>query len=186
MIETERLILRGWHSDDADALFKYASDPEVGPIAGWIPHASIEYSREIIRTVFSAHEIYAVVLKSTNEPVGCCGIAFADGMCPGDAQPCEGEIGYWIGRPFWGQGLIPEAVKAILNRGFVDLSLPALWCGHYRHNHKSQRVCEKCGFPYHHTIGKFDTGKEDDMDELVYCLTADAHLDAMTAASLKD
>ncbi len=181
-IETDRLILRAWHDDDAADLYKYACDPAVGPPAGWDPHTSVDYSLEVIHSFFSGPEVYAVVLKETGEAIGCCGITYSDRFTGSD----EPEVGYWIGRPYWGQGLIPEAVKAILNRGFVDLSLPALWCGHYRHNHKSQRVCEKCGFPYHHTIGKFDTGKEDDMDELVYCLTADAHLDAMTAASLKD
>ena len=171
MIETERLILRGWHSDDADALFKYASDPEVGPIAGWIPHASIEYSREKIRNVFSAQEIYAVVLKSTNEPVGCCGIVFADGMCPGDAQPCEGEIGYWIGRPFWGQGLIPEAVKALISHAFEDLRLKSLWCSHYDGNDRSRRVCEKSGFIYHHTNHDVETPLGDMRTEHFYKLT---------------
>ena len=56
MIETERLILRVWQEDDAEALFKYASDPDIGPIAGWLPHTSVENSLEIIRTVFSAPE----------------------------------------------------------------------------------------------------------------------------------
>ena len=46
----------------------------MGPIAGWQPHTSVENSREIIRTVFAAPEIYAVVSKETNEPIGCCGI----------------------------------------------------------------------------------------------------------------
>ena len=63
MIETERLILRPWQENDADALFKYARDPDIGPIAGWTPHTSVENSLEIIRTVFAAPETYAVVLK---------------------------------------------------------------------------------------------------------------------------
>ncbi len=73
MIETERLILRHWQESDAPSLFKYASDPDVGPIAGWPPHTSVENSLEIIRTVFAGPETYAVVLKETGEPVGCCG-----------------------------------------------------------------------------------------------------------------
>lgn len=50
ILETERLILRPWCEDDANELYKYASDPEVGPPAGWLPHTSVENSREIIRT----------------------------------------------------------------------------------------------------------------------------------------
>jgi RimJ/RimL family protein N-acetyltransferase len=49
ILETERLILRPWCEDDANELYKYASDPEVGPPAGWLPHTSVENSREIIR-----------------------------------------------------------------------------------------------------------------------------------------
>ena len=65
MIETERLIIRPWQDSDADALFRYARDPNVGPVAGWAPHTSVENSLEIIRTVFAVPEIYAVVLKET-------------------------------------------------------------------------------------------------------------------------
>lgn len=151
MIETERLILRPWREEDAETLFKYASDPDVGPIAGWSPHASVEDSREIIRTVFAAPEVYAVVLKSTGEPVGSCGIMTSDSLHAADMKDTEGEIGYWIGKPYWGQGLIPEAVRALLDRGFRDLHLSAVWCGYYDGNHKSRRVCEKSGFRFHHT-----------------------------------
>ena len=53
ILETERLILRPWCESDADDLYTYASDPEVGPPAWWPPHTSVENSREIIRTVLS-------------------------------------------------------------------------------------------------------------------------------------
>lgn len=151
MIETERLILRPWQEDDAETLYKYASDTDIGPIAGWPPHTSVENSLEIIRTVFSAPETYAVVLKDSGEPVGACGIMFADGLHSAAMKPGEAEIGYWIGKPYWGQGLIPEAVKALLARCFNELKLDTVWCGYYDGNIKSKRVCEKCGFKYHHT-----------------------------------
>lgn len=150
-IETERLILRPWLESDAEALFKYASDPDIGPAAGWEPHTSVGNSLEIIRTVFAAPEVYAVVLKSTGEPVGCCGIMFSDGLHTAEMNKGEAEIGYWIGKPYWGQGLIPEAVRALLFRCFNDLGLDAVWCAYYDGNSKSKRVCEKCGFRYHHT-----------------------------------
>jgi len=151
MIETERLILRPWQDSDAESLFKYASDPDIGIIAGWMPHTSVEDSLEIIRTVFAAPETYAVVLKAIGEPVGCCGIMFSNSFHQSDMMDREGEIGYWIGKPFWGLGMIPEAVDALLDRCFNVLSLSTVWCGHYEGNHKSRRVCEKCGFVYHHT-----------------------------------
>ncbi len=151
MIETERLLLRPWRDTDAEALYKYASDPDVGPIAGWTVHTSVENSLEIIRTVFSAPETYAIVLKETDEPVGCCGIMFANSLHTADMEQQEAEIGYWIGKPYWGQGLVPEAVKAILARCFNELELSAVWCGYYEGNLKSKRVCEKSGFRFHHT-----------------------------------
>ena len=151
IIETERLILRPWQETEADTLFKYASDPEIGPIAGRPPHTSVENSLEIIRTIFSAPETYAVVLKDTGEPVGSCGIMFADGLHSAAMKPGEAEIGYWIGKPYWGQGFIPEAVNALLSRCFNELALDAVWCGYYEGNSKSKRVCEKSGFKFHHT-----------------------------------
>ena len=151
MIETERLVLRPWREEDADALFKYGSDPDVGPIAGWSVHTSVENSLEVIRNVFSAPETYAVVLKGTDEPVGCCGLVITDGLNMASMKEGEAEIGYWIGKPFWGRGYIPEAVEALLVRGFNELGLETIWCGYYEGNIKSKRVCEKCGFTYHHT-----------------------------------
>ena len=77
---TERLILRAWQESDAESLYKYAKDPEIGPVAGWSPHTSVKNSLEIIRTVFAAPETYAVVLRETGEPVGSIGIMFGEGL----------------------------------------------------------------------------------------------------------
>lgn len=171
MIETERLFLRPWQESEAVILYKYASDPDIGPIAGWQSHTSVENSLEIIRTVFSAPETYAVILKETSEPVGCCGIMFADSLHSANMKDGEAEIGYWIGKPYWGQGLIPEAVKALLSRCFNDLKLDAVWCGYYEDNIKSKRVCEKCGFKYHHTNCDIISPLGDKRTEHFYLMT---------------
>ncbi len=150
IFETKRLILRPWEEADAESLYKYARDPRVGPIAGWPVHTSVKNSRQIIRDVLSAPETYAVVPKASNEPVGNVGLMFiGDGTAPIGAN--EAEIGYWIGVPFWGQGLIPEAVQELQRYGFKNLELSAMWCGYYDGNVKSKRVQGKCGFRYHHT-----------------------------------
>ena len=151
VLETSRLLLRPWEETDAESLYRYAKDPAVGPIAGWPPHTSIENSREIIRTILYAPETYAVVLKQTGEPVGSIGLMFGDTVHSADIADGEAEIGYWIGVPFWGQGLIPEAVRRLLRHGFEDLGLQAVWCGYYDGNTQSKRVQEKCGFQYSHT-----------------------------------
>lgn len=151
IFETSRLILRSWCDDDAPLLYKYAKNPKVGPIAGWPPHTSVENSREIIRTILSAPDTYAVVLKATGEPVGSVGIMFGDGVHSAAMETGDVEIGYWIGEPYWGQGLIPEAVWRLLYRCFDELGVHRVWCGYYDGNIKSRRVMEKCGFLFHHT-----------------------------------
>ena len=149
-LETERLILRPWDEDDAEDLYRYASHPDVGPIAGWPAHTSVEDSREVIRGVLSAPETYAVVPKDEGHPVGSVGLM--RGAASNIGLPnSEAEIGYWIGVPFWGRGLITEAVREVVRHGFEDLGLEKIWCGYFDGNEKSRRVQEKCGFRYHHT-----------------------------------
>lgn len=149
-LETERLVLRPWLESDAEELYKYASHPDVGPIAGWPPHTSVENSLEVIKGVLSAPETYAVVLKETGKPVGSAGIMqHGGGSAP--MTDTEAEVGYWIGVPYWGRGLIPEAVRELLRRCFEELGCTAVWCGYFDGNSKSKRVQEKCGFAYHHT-----------------------------------
>lgn len=149
-METERLILRPWCEDDAESLYSFAKNPAVGPIAGWPPHTSVENSREIIRNVLSVNETYAVCLKTDNKAIGSIGLMIGT-QSNLDLPETEGEIGYWIGVPFWGMGLIPEATKELIRHAFVDLNLETLWCGYFEGNAKSKRVQEKCGFVYHHT-----------------------------------
>ena len=110
----------------------------------------MENSREVIRTVLSADENYAVCLKEDNRAVGCVGLKTPT-QTQEKASGTELEIGYWIGFPFWGNGYIPEAVRAIQRHAFEDLGCTALWCGYYDGNEKSKRCQEKCGFLYHHT-----------------------------------
>lgn len=149
-METERLMLRPWAETDAADLFEFARDPRVGPMAGWPPHADVEESRRLIQTVLSEPETYAVVLKSAGRAVGSIGLKIGakSDMTAGES---EAELGYWIGVPYWGQGLIPEAVRAVVRRAFEQLALETLWCGYYDGNVQSRRVQEKCGFVYHHT-----------------------------------
>lgn len=148
--ETERLILRPWEESDAESLYEYAKDPKVGPIAGWPVHKSVEDSRNIIREVLSAKETYAVCLKEDNKAIGSVGLIqkMQSHVMLGED---EIEIGYWIGVPFWGHGLIPEAVGRLQRHAFEDLGYRVMWCGYYDGNIKSQKCQKKCGFHFHHT-----------------------------------
>ena len=147
---TKRLLLRPWDQSDAVDLYLYAKNPAVGPVAGWPVHTSVENSREIIKTILSAHENYAVCFKTDRKPIGSIGLMIGKNSNL-DLSEQEAEIGYWLGEPFWGQGLIPEACLELIRHAFEDLKLERLWCGYFDGNEKSKRVQEKCGFVYHHT-----------------------------------
>ena len=146
-LRTDRLTLRPWTEADAPALFHWARDPEVGPRAGWDPHTSIEESEKIIREVLAVPETYAIVVRGRDpedEPVGAIGLKFgAASDLARDAS--EAELGYWLARPFWGCGYMPEAGRALLAHAFNDLRLKVVWAGHYEGNLQSRRVMEKLG-----------------------------------------
>jgi len=150
ILETERLILRPWKETDAECLYEYAKNPHIGPAAGWPVHTSAENSRQIIRDVLSTSETYAVTLRNDGIAIGAIGLMFGEksNLQLGDG---EAEIGYWVGEPYWGKGIIPEAVHALMRSAFNELCVSKIWCGYFEGNEQSKRVCEKCGFKYHHT-----------------------------------
>lgn len=150
-METERLILRPWRESDAEALFKYASDPDVGPRAGWPPHKSVEESLQIIKTVFNTPTMWAVELKETGEAIGCVGYlpaSVSNLQIPDD----QCEVGYWIGKPYWGRGICTEALRLVIDYCFNVKHYTVLWGDFFPSNPASGRVMTKCGF--------IDTGRE--------------------------
>ena len=150
MLYTERLILRPWNEGDAQDLYEYARDPDIGPPAGWPAHKSVEESREVIKNVLSGAEDYAVCLRTDNRAIGAIALKLNENTDLTDRED-ECELGFWIAKPFWGQGLIPEASREILRRAFEDLGMRTVWCAYYDGNEKSKRAQEKIGFKYHHT-----------------------------------
>jgi len=147
ILETERLLLRPWEEEDAEECYKYAKDSRVGPIAGWPVHTSVENSRQVIRDVLVIPETYAIVLKETGLPIGSIGLHRNDLAEKDD----EMELGYWLGVPYWGRGIVPEAARELLRHAFEDLKLERVWCCYYDGNKKSKRVQEKLGFKYQWT-----------------------------------
>lgn len=153
MLETERLILRKWTKEDADSLFEYAKDPDVGPIAGWKPHASREESLSVIQNVLQGAECYAICEKENGRAIGAIELRLNEHTDMTERDD-ECELGYWLGKPFWGRGYMPEAAREIIRHGFEDLGMNTIWCGYYEGNQKSKRVQEKVGFTYHHTCNE--------------------------------
>ncbi len=153
-LETERVVMRPWRRTDAESLYEYARNPNIGPIAGWPVHTSVENSREIIRDVLSADGTYAITIKPDDVAVGSIGLkvgAASNLLLPAN----EAEIGYWIGVPFWGRGYTPEAAGELIRHAFEDLDMATLWCGWFDGNEQSRRVGEKCGFRWVRTEEKY-------------------------------
>lgn len=150
-LQTNRLILRPWHINDADALYQYAQNEKVASPAGWLAHTSIEDSKNILQTILIKPNIFAIALKENpNHAIGSIGIMERNPtymfMAPDDL-----EIGYWVAQPFWRQGIASESLKEILRYGFEDLNIDTFWCGYYEGNIGSCMVQKNNGFKYHHS-----------------------------------
>lgn len=148
---TERLILRPWCLDDVEDLHKYATEPDIGLSAGWRPHKNMEESLEVIENVFMKPGVYAIVYKETNEVIGSIGLHAGDKSKRGlGSDELQAEVGYWIAKPYWGRGLVPEAARPLIEFGFLELELNQIWIAYFDGNNKSKRVAEKLGFTYNH------------------------------------
>lgn len=144
-METERILFRPWRDNDAETLYKYASDPEVGPRAGWPPHKSVEESLEIIRTLFHSDHMWAIELKETGEPIGCMGY-MVHGESNINIGENDAEVGYWVARPYWSRGICTEALRLLIDYCFREKGFRTLWADYFPDNPASGKVMEKCGF----------------------------------------
>ena len=146
VMETSRIILRPWQDSDAAVLYKWASDPDVGPRAGWPPHKSVEESLDVIRTVFrDATKTWAIELKETGEAIGAMGYGPS---CNCNLPAREGEplAGYWVAKPYWNKGICTEALGLMIEHIRKTTDIKSLISGHFVDNPSSGRVMEKCGF----------------------------------------
>ncbi len=151
MIKTERLILRKWKEKDAEILYGLAKDPEIGKGAGWLPHKDSDYSKAIIRTVLSEDGEYAITLNDGRDiPIGSIGVRIGSSEKRGILRDDEAEIGYWIGKDYWGNGYAAEALSELIRYSFLEIGLSSIWCGFFDGNERSEAVIRKCGLTYHH------------------------------------
>ena len=151
VIETERLILRPFKQSDLDDFYEYASVEGVGEMAGWKHHESKEKSQIILDLFINEDKTFAIVLKENNQVIGSLGVEeYGMEQALSEFFDYNGrEIGYVLSKDYWGKGLMPEAVKAVIDYLFNDINLDFLTCGYYEFNNQSKKVQEKCGFkPY--------------------------------------
>ena len=145
-LETQRLILRPWQMEDLEDFYEYASIDGLGQMAGWTPHRSLNESRTILNLFMDGKKTFALEHKETGKVIGSIGIE--EPNPDPEAQMLGREIGYALHRDFWGQGLMPEAVKTVISWCFDTLHYDYLICCHFDWNKQSKRVIEKCGFRY--------------------------------------
>lgn len=144
-LKTERLTLRPWRQSDLEDFFEYASVDGVGQMAGWLPHASIEKSREILNIFIEGRKTFAIELDG--KAIGSLGIEKYDEEQLPELAPykCR-ELGFVLSKAYWGKGYMPEAVNRVILWLFDEVGLDAITCGYFKHNSQSARVQEKCGF----------------------------------------
>jgi len=146
-LETKRLILRPLKLEDAEDLFNYAKKPNIGPMAGWLPHQTIDDTIKILKLLVTEGEVWAITIKPNDVIVGTIGLHVRNFT---NAVEDRREIGYVLDDLYWGHGYTPEAVKAVIEFAFMDEDMNEIVCGHLESNYQSKRVIEKCGFHYTH------------------------------------
>ena len=140
-LETERLILREFRESDAEDVYEYARDPEVGPNAGWKPHESLDESRNVLKYFIESGEVWAIEDKATHKVIGSIGLHKRER----EGYTFDRELGYALSRAYWGRGLMTEAASAIVDYAFAH-GVKTLLVAHFDFNDRSRRVIEKLGF----------------------------------------
>ncbi len=169
ILETPRLLLRPYRMTDAGAMFeRWASDPEVTRFLTWPTHESVKVSQRVLEdwTASYAKEDYyewAIVLKELDEyPIGSIGVvSYKDGV---DAA----EVGYCMSRSFWGRGIMPEALGAVIRFLFEDVGCNRVTACHAVENRKSGLVMEKAGMRYEGTMRQAVLCRGERLDCCIY------------------
>lgn len=169
ILETERLILRPFQETDLDDLYEYAKDPGVGEMAGWLHHQSKEESAQILKAFIEHKKTFAIWDKETKKVIGSLGVEAYDENLFSDFAELKGrELGYVLSKAYWGRGLMPEAVKRVIQYLFEVVQVDFITCAHFLTNLQSKRVIEKCGFQFY-ANGEFD-GKIGIVKDAAYIL----------------
>lgn len=164
VIETERLILRGFENGDLKDFHEYCSADGVGEMAGWKHHENIDESERVLKEFLESRKVFAIVLKEKNKVIGSVGVekygredAFTEFY-----GYLGRELGYVLAKEYWGKGIMTEAVSAVIDYLFTKASLDFLLCGYFDFNARSKRVQQKCGFlPYRKLVMETSMGTKE-------------------------
>ena len=178
-LETPRLILRPWTQNDLNDLFEYASVDGVGQLAGWTPHRCLEESQFILDMFIGEDKTLALEHRETGKVIGSIGLEELAHLGP-ELYALRGrEIGYVLSKDFWGQGLMPEAVRAVMDYCFGTLHYDFLTCSYFIRNMQSRRVNEKLGFRFYKQVQldtRYDTVETTNLNLLWNPEREDAHV----------
>lgn len=143
VVVTERLVLRPPHGDDVAELAELANDRRVAEMLGRMPHPYGEAeARAFIAGARQRRNggcVYAITNSDNGAFIGCIGL---------DSRVHGLELGYWIGRPYWGRGYATEAAHAAVDLAFRATRIEVLHVSCRVTNAASRRVIHKCGFQY--------------------------------------
>jgi [ribosomal protein S5]-alanine N-acetyltransferase len=168
VLETERLYIRRFEEKDLPDFYAYASDAMVGPSAGWKPHESMEESEGILKEFIKSADIFAMEHKKEGKIIGSLGLH------EDRKRDFKGVrmLGYAMGKDYWGQGLMTEAVNALLEYAFIELDMKIISAYHYPFNQRSKRVLLKAGFTLEGTLKMASTLYDGQVvDDVCYALT---------------
>lgn len=155
VLTTDRLTLRPWRESDLNDFYEYASVDGVGQMAGWNPHRNMEESKEILSHFIEGRHDFA--LEYQGKVIGSLGVKEYNEKNYPELAALQGrELGYTLSKDYWGRGLMPEAVKAVVDWLFNEQKLDFIIVGHFDWNGQSKRVAQKCGFQYVKTT-EFET-----------------------------
>ncbi|MCB2297891.1 GNAT family N-acetyltransferase [Clostridium tagluense] len=147
IINTDRLLLRKYESDDAADMFEnWANDCEVTKFLSWKPHNNVQDTKEIIDQVVERYEnstyYWAIKFKEIDEVIGDISIVRFDETC------CSCEIGYCMSRKYWGMGIMSEALKAVIDYLFSEIGFNRIAATHDTNNIASGKVMIKSGMKH--------------------------------------
>ncbi len=145
IIKTERLVLRPFKESDLQDFFEYASVEGVGEMAGWPHHKNIDESKTLLDIFISEKKTFAI--DYNGKVIGSVGIEkYNEDLLPEFFDNKGIEVGFVLSKTYWGNGIMPEAVKGVINYLFNEINLDFIICCHSINNTQSKRVQEKCGF----------------------------------------
>lgn len=174
-LETPRLILRQFQLSDTSAMYyNWASDAEVTKFLTWPCHSSLQVSENILTDWISQYDDktyyqWAIALKEIGEPIGSIAVVSQQ------ENIRMVHIGYCIGKKWWGKGIVPEALSAVIDFFFCKVGINRIECRHDLNNPNSGKVMQKCGMKHEGTMRQADCNNQGICDTALYSILADEY-----------